>query len=88
MFQKLWRFFSALCTPLLHPYTELEQHKAYITAESFENKLPKYFGHKCDFLAVRLFNYLSDGVKKARVYFGPFLEKFYCQLWMGEPREK
>ena len=88
MFQRMWGFFKALCPPLLHPFTEREQHKAYITAESFEKNLPKYFGHKCDFLAVRLFHYLSEGVRIARVYFRIFLEKFFCLLWMSEPREK
>jgi Ca2+-binding EF-hand superfamily protein len=72
----------------LHPFTELEQPKAYITADSFENNLPKYMGHKCDFLTIRLFSYLSDGVKIARVYFRDFLEKFYCLLWTSDAREK
>ena len=72
----------------MHPFTELEQSKAYITADSFENNLPKYLGYKCDFLTIRLFSYLSDGVKIARVYFRDFLEKFYCMLWIGDSREK
>lgn len=72
----------------MHPFTELEQPKAYITADSFENNLPKYMGHKCDFLTIRLFSYLSDGVKIARVYFRDFLEKFYFLLWTSDAREK
>ncbi len=56
--------------------------------DSFEKNLPKYMGHKCDFLVQRLFHFLSDGVKIARVYFRQFLDKFYFTLWSTDSRVK
>jgi len=50
IFLKLWRFFSALCPPLVPPLTEREMHKTYLVWDSFEKNLPKYMGHKCEFL--------------------------------------
>lgn len=87
-FNKMWRFFSALCPPLQPPQTEREIHKSYLTFESMEQFLPKYFGHKCDFLVQGIFQLLSNDVKLSRVYFKTFLERFYFALWSENPRER
>lgn len=50
LFLKLWRFFNFVAVPPPAPHTEWEKHKAYITHDSLERQLTKYWGHECLFL--------------------------------------
>lgn len=50
--------------------------------------MPKYFGHKCDFLVEGIFQLLSNDVKLSRVYFKTFLDRFFFALWNENPRER
>ena len=49
-YEKLWRFFSFCAVPVKAPYTELKPYEAYMTQETLEKGLPKYFGHDCELL--------------------------------------
>lgn len=50
--------------------------------------MPKYWGHKIEFLSQQLFRVITGGVKLARVYFPDFVEKIYKTLICTDYREK
>jgi hypothetical protein len=82
-FTKLWRFFSfvAIAGPL-------EKHKAYMTSESLQRQLPKYWGHDCDFLALNLFRVISEGQELARIYMHQFVDRVYKVLTCDNYRDR
>lgn len=44
-------------------------------------KLPKYWGHDCEFLSKQLFRVLSDDCRIGRVYFKTFLDRLYQPMF-------
>ncbi len=50
--------------------------------------MPKYWGHKIEFLSQQLFRVITGGVKLARVYFPDFVEKIYKTLICTDYRER
>jgi len=57
-----------------------------LNLESIQKKMKNHFGHKCDFLAIRLYYFLSDNVNLKRIYLKDFIEKMLV-FWEGSYRE-
>jgi hypothetical protein len=51
--------------------------KTFLTSDSVEKGVNKYFGHKCTFFGQRLYAVLAKGRPLWRVYFNEFIEGFY-----------
>lgn len=66
---------------------EVKDSKLFLTQESLQKKLKNHFGHKCDFLATRMYYLLSGNVNLKRISLRDFIERTKV-LWDGSLREQ
>ena len=83
LYKKFLRFFKNVCKNPADP----KESQLFLTQESILKKLKNHFGHKCEFLSMRLYYVLSDNINLKRIFFKEFLEKIYNVLWLGSPRD-
>ena len=55
----------------------------YLTRQSIIDRFPRLFGYKNDSLAVRFYNFLSDGFNMKQIYLPLFLVKLYGLIGSG-----
>lgn len=64
---------------------EKNHSKCFMTQQSLQLNLKKYFGHKTNFLDARLYHVLSKGQVNRRIYFDQFIDNFYYPLFEHPP---
>ena len=84
VFGKLMRFFRGVSR---NP-GESKDSQVFLTQDSLAKKMKVHFGHRCDFLANRLYYLLSGNVNLKRIYFRDFADKMHAVFIEGALRDQ
>ena len=62
-----------------------KDERVFLTEKSMQRNLSRLFGYKNDFLASRLYNLMSGGIKDKRIFFPQYMNALDPLLNGGEP---
>ena len=71
-FDKIFRGFKSLCKN--HDDENAKEYQFFMTEASMQRNFNRQFGYKNDFLASRIYNIITNGVKDKRVFFPSYLK--------------